>query len=235
MATFIISNPEIKKVTKPGNNLNKPYVRFNIRLKNDIYGKTRTLTSFEQGAVDAWSAILPISKGGTAQAEQPIPEEMKYITGVFVDFVPAQKFHKIHLSDHPAGTKMIGGQMVQTPAIKAGELVKANGIPVVFTTLRVFCRQYFDDTTNQFDYCDGESPIEVGQRAYQAYCLPITENNTPQTVETDAFEPAMTINATGGTIQPQQQVQQPAQAPYQQPVQPQQQQYQQQMPPQGVI
>lgn len=193
MAKFIVSNPEIKKVTKPGNNLNKPYIRFNIRLKNDIYGKTRTITSFEQGAVDAWSAVLPVDKGGTAQQAQPIPDEMKYLTGVFVDYIPAQKFHKIHLSDHPAGTKMENGQLVQTPAIKAGELIKANGVPVVFTTLRVFCRQYFDDDTNKFDFCDGESPLEVGERAYRAYCIPIAENNTAQDIDT----PEMTINSNG--------------------------------------
>lgn len=216
MATFILSDICIKKVEKPGNNKGKEFIFAMMRPKNDIFGRSRKFTSFEPTAVQMYKQFLPVSKGGVAQQEQPIPEELKYVTGIFADYIPVQKFHKIHLSDHEAGSKMLNGQLVQTPAIKAGEKVSSNGIPIIYTTLRVFCRQMFDDTENKYVYAEGESPEEVGFRAYQAYCIPIQENNIPQDVE-DPYAPHVTVNQGKQPVQP------PTQPPYQQ------------MPPQGVI
>lgn len=180
MATFVIEQPEIRKVTKQGANFGKEYLYCKIRPKMDFFGQCQTYTSFEEHVVAGFKQLLPIDKGGVAQTAQPLPEEARNIVGVWVDFTPATPFKKTHLSSHPAGQKMINGQLVNTPAIQQGELVKAaDGTPIVFNTLRVFCRQAFDDITNKYDFPRGESPVEIGMRAYSTYCIPVQAAEEP--------------------------------------------------------
>ena len=79
------------------------------------------------------------------------------------------------------------------PAINVGDIVSKGGIPIVYTTLRVFCI-YYTDEFGEKAYPRGESPQEVGQRAFNAYCIPINENGQPQTINDPAkTEPAETV------------------------------------------
>lgn len=220
MATFKLIEAEIRTVPAGKQNAGKKYLIGKLKNNACFWEEARTYTNFDEAVVNAFLPLLPIAKGGSAQVEQPLPAEMTTVCGKWVDYMPPQKFYKVHLSNHPAGTRMVNGQAVQTPEIHAGELVKAGGIPTVFTTLRVFCQTYRDDETNEIVYRAGCSPAEVGGRAFQAYCIPIAEDAAPQTINEST-----TMQAQG--------VQQPVQqqaAPQQQPQQPYQQTYQGQQP-----
>ena len=72
--------------------------------------------------------------------------------------------------------------------IKVGDYVKdKDGNPIIYTTLRVFCRQFVDeDGVKQFAV--GESPIEQGQRAFGAYCVAIKEDPTPQKADDEVIK-----------------------------------------------
>lgn len=198
MAQYNILNPELKTIQK-GQNTGKKYLSASLQNAKCIWENPQTFTSFNENIVKAFESVLPIDKGGTAQQAQPIPQELSQVTGHWVDYRPVQKFYKIHLSDHaavaPSPTNPQG-----RPAIKAGELVKKNNVPIQYEALRVFCLYYIDEF-NKICYLRGESPEEVGQRAFNAYCIPITSDSTPQTVE----EPIPVVTAQpptqGQTVQ----------------------------------
>lgn len=180
MAQYNLLNPELKTIQK-GPNTGKKYLYASLQNAKCIWETPQTFTNFNENVVKAFEKLLPINKGGLAQQELPIPPELTTVTGHWVDFVPTQKFYKQHLSDHapvpPSPTNPNG-----RPAIKAGELVKKNNIPIVYDTLRVFCLYYLDEFGER-NYPHGESPQEVGQRAFSAYCVPVPSDSTPQEVE----------------------------------------------------
>lgn len=215
MAQYNVLNPVLKTIAEGKQNAGQKYLYASLQNKNCIWETPQTFTSFNPNVVKAYEQLLPVDKGGTAQTAQAIPSELSTVMGHWADYMPPQKFYKQHLSDHapvpPSPTNPQG-----RPAIKAGELVKKNGIPIIYDTLRVFCLYYLDEKGER-NYAKGESPIEVGQRAFNAYCVPVTSDSTPQTVE----EPIPVVQAQP-TIQPQ--TAQPQQAQFvQQPSQGQQQ------------
>lgn len=210
MAQYNVLNPELKVIPEGKQNAGKKYLYASLQNAKCIWETPQKFTSFNENVVKAFEQILPINKGGLAQTAQPIPPELSTVTGHWADYMPTQKFYKQHLSDHapvpPSPTNPQG-----RPAIKAGELVKKNGIPIVYDTLRVFCLYYLDEKGER-NYARGEAPYEVGQRAFSAYCVPVPSDSTPQTVE----EPIPVVQAQPTqqpqTAQPQAQfVQQPGQ------------------------
>lgn len=217
MAQYNILNPVLKVIPEGKQNAGKKYLYASLQNAKCIWETPQTFTNFNENVVKAFEQVLPINKGGLAQTEQPIPPELATVTGHWVDYMPTQKFYKQHLSDHapvpPSPTNPQG-----RPAIKAGELVKKNGIPIQYDTLRVFCLYYLDEF-NEKQYLRGESPQEVGQRAFNAYCIPVPSDSTPQEVEPIPVVQAQPTTQQPQTAQPQAQfAQQPGQG---QPVQPQ--------------
>lgn len=217
MAQYNILNPVLKVIPEGKQNAGKKYLYASLQNAKCIWETPQTFTNFNENVVKAFEQVLPIDKGGLAQTAQPIPPELTTVTGHWVDYVPPQKFYKQHLSDHapvpPSPTNPQG-----RPAIKAGELVKKNGIPIQYDTLRVFCLYYLDEF-NEKQYLRGESPQEVGQRAFNAYCIPVPSDSTPQEVEPIPVVQAQPTTQQPQTAQPQAQfAQQPGQG---QPVQPQ--------------
>lgn len=208
MAQYNILNPELKTIAAGKQNAGQKYLYASLQNKNCIWETPKVFTSFNQNIVKAYEQLLPIEKGGVAKEAQSIPTELTTIMGHWVDYIPEQKFYKQHLSDHlptpPSPTNPQG-----RPAIKAGEIVKKNGVPIIYSTLRVFCVYYYDEKGEKH-YAYGESPTEVGMRAFNAYCIPISTDSTPQATE----EPIPVVTASQ-SAQPAPQVQQPVQQPAQ--------------------
>lgn len=175
-------------------NAGKKYLRCTLKNTRCFWEEGQTYTCFLPEIIAAFESVLPINKGGQAQQEQPIPAELATIQGCWVDWKPAQMFYKKHLSDHPA--QPATPTKAARPAIKAGDLVGEKGNPTIFTTLRIFCIYYIDEF-NEKQFIRGNSPEEVGQRAFSNYCIPVTENKTPQVVTQP--EPEV---IGGQTIQP---------------------------------
>lgn len=222
MAQYNILNPVLKTIPEGKQNAGKKYLYASLQNAKCIWETPQTFTNFNENVVKAFEKLLPINKGGLAQQELPLPPELTTVTGCWIDYIPPQKFYKQHLSDHatvaPSALNPQG-----RPAIKAGELVKKNNIPIVYDTLRVFCLYYLDEFGEK-QFLRGESPQEVGQRAFNAYCVPVPSDSTPQEVE-----PIPVVHAQPTpqpqTAQPQQAqfVQQPGQGQQPQPATPQQQ------------
>ena len=207
MAQYNILNPELKTIEQGRQNAGKKYLYASLQNAKCIWENPQTFTNFNENVVKAFEKLLPISKGGLAQEEKPIPPELSTVTGHWVDYVPTQEFYKQHLSDRaPVPPSPINPQ--GKPAIKAGELVKKNGVPIKYNVLRVFCLYYLDEFGEK-QYLRGESPQEVGQRAFNAYCVPVPSDSTPQEVE-----PIPVVRAQPTTQQPQTQA-----APQPQPIQ----------------
>ena len=176
MARFIINDPEIRKVADGKQNAGKRYLVGKLENLNDPFADAQSFVCFSENIVNKYKDLRPTDKGGKAEAEQEIPEKYRTIYGVWCDFTPAQKFYKKHLSAHPELN------------IKVGDYVKdKDGNPIIYTTLRVFCRQFVDeDGVKQFAV--GESPIEQGQRAFGAYCVAIKEDPTPQKADDEVIK-----------------------------------------------
>ncbi len=185
MAKYRIINPVIKTVPAGKQNAGGKYLIAKLQNTMCIWEIPHTYTCFNPLIVEALTPLLSMQNGGIAQENQPIPEELATITGCWVDWQPAQKFYKQHLSDHQA--RPATPTQAARPAIKAGELVKKGNEPILFTTLRIFC-QYYIDEFGEKTWLIGESPEEVGQRAFRNYCIPATEDKTPQTVQQPEVE-----------------------------------------------
>lgn len=209
MAQYKLIEPEIRTVEEGKQNAGKKYLVAKLVNKLCIWDEPQTFACFNDVIVNAYINLLPINKGGIAEAAQPIPQEMAEITGHWVDYIPEQKFYKQHLSSHSA--RLATATSVARPAIKVGDLVGKNGIPTIFSKLRVFCI-YFIDEEGERNYVRGGSPEEVGQRAFQSYCIPIDENRAPQPVAPTSgnpeHEPIPEVHASSNQPQP---MQQPAQ------------------------
>lgn len=199
MARYKIIEPQIKVVEQGKQNAGTKYLLAKFQNALCLWEEPQTFTCFIQPIVNLFTPLLSIQHGGTAQADQPIPEELQMVTGCWIDWCPPQKFYKQHLSSHPA--RPATATQPAREAIQAGSLVMKGGKPILYTTLRIFC-QYYMDEFGEKQWIRGGSPEEVGQRAFSAYCVPAEENTTPQIMLT---APAPEI--VGG------QVVQPAPAP----------------------
>lgn len=196
MARYRIVEPKIAVVPEGKANAGTKYLVAKLQNMLCIWEDPQTFTSFNTLMVKAFEPLLSIAHGGTAQQDAVIPDELSIISGCWVNYTPAQKFHKQHLSGHAA--QPATPTRAAKPAIRAGELVGKNGQPTVFTTLAVFC-QYYLDEFNEKQWVRGCSPDEAGARAFQAYCIPVKEDATPQTVEQQLPQPE---TVGGQTIQP---------------------------------
>lgn len=187
MAQYQIINPEIRTIEQGKQNAGNKFLRCTLKNKRCFWEEGQTYVNFMPEVVAAFESVLPIDKGGKAQQAQPLPLELSTIEGCWVNWKPAQMFYKKHLSDHPAQPAVPASAnnpgRAARPAIKAGELVGEKGNPTIFTTLRVFCIYYVDEFGEK-TWIRGNSPDEVGQRAFSNYCVPITENHNPQTIPT---------------------------------------------------
>lgn len=206
MARYKISNPVIKKVEAGKQNAGVEYMTCTLKNTRCIWEEGQTYVCFLPEIVAVFKQILPLNKGGLAQQEQPIPAELSELQGCWVDWKPAQMFYKRHLSDHPA--QPATATRAARPAIKAGQLVGEQGNPTVFTTLRVFCIYYIDEDTGEKIWAKGNSPVEVGQRAFANYCVPVMQNNQPQQTEPEI------VNGVDYTNQQPQTQQQQGQFPF---------------------
>lgn len=199
MARYKIIEPQIKVVEQGKQNAGTKYLLAKLQNALCLWEEPQTFTCFIQPIVNLFTPLLSIQHGGTAQADQPIPEELQMVTGCWIDWCPPQKFYKQHLSSHPA--RPATATQPAREAIQAGSLVMKGGKPILYTTLRIFC-QYYMDEFGEKQWIRGGSPEEVGQRAFSAYCVPAEENTTPQIMPT-----ALAPEIVGG------QVVQPAPAP----------------------
>lgn len=205
MARYRILNPVIKTVEQGKQNAGKKYLVAELQNTMCVWEPTQTFTCFIDAIVAAFTPLLSIAHGGTAQQDAQLPEELSTVTGCWIDWVPPQKFYKQHLSSHPA--QPATPTRAARPAIQAGELVKKGDTPILYTTLRIFC-QYYLDEFNEKQWIRGGSPEEVGQRAFSAYCIPAKEDGTPQAMPTTQPEiVGGQVIQTAPQPQPQQQVQ----------------------------
>lgn len=192
MARYKIIEPQIKVVEQGKQNAGTKYLLAKLQNALCLWEEPQTFTCFIQPIVNLFTPLLSIQHGGTAQADQPIPEELQMITGCWIDWCPPQKFYKQHLSSHPA--RPATATQPAREAIQAGSLVMKGGKPILYTTLRIFC-QYYMDEFGEKQWIRGGSPEEVGQRAFSAYCVPAEENTTPQIMPT-----APTPEIVGGQV-----------------------------------
>ena len=166
MARFKLINLEIKTVTKEGDNKGNVYLLADLINLSCPWDDPQKFSSFNKPMCELLKQYITIGKGGTAVTEQPIPDQYGIISGSFVEFTPPQKFYKTYLTDQPGR------------GIKAGDLVSKDGIPVVYETLIVFVQSYIDDDKTKA-YLKGGSPVEVGMRAFNSYCVHISTDSTP--------------------------------------------------------
>ena len=186
MAKYEIKDAEIKKIEK-GQNKGQEYLVGTLEDTTSFYAQDRKFVSFLDRVVKAWKAILPTSKGGTAEKETPveqIPEKMRFVYGVFADYVPncEHGFIKKYLTDTQ---KNVNGTLVN---IKAGETVKdKDGNPIIYDKLRVFCQYALveNEETNKIEriFLPGQSVEEVGQRLFSVQCAAVVKSSTPAIAE----------------------------------------------------
>ena len=82
MARYKLIEPLIKTVEQGKQNAGTKYLV--AKLQNTLcpWEDMQTFTCFIQPIVNILTPLLSIQHGGTAQADQPIPEELQYVTGL---------------------------------------------------------------------------------------------------------------------------------------------------------
>ena len=165
MAKFKLENIQIKTVEAGKQNAGNQYIVADATNVNCYWEQSQRFTSFLPNIVNMLKPLLPIDRGGTAAAAEPIPESLEFIFGRFETYYPATDFYKRHLTDDTNGRW------------KAGDYVKsANGTPLVYpkeTGIVVFV-QYYTDEKGKEQMVRGMTLSEQGMRAFQAYCEPIS-------------------------------------------------------------
>lgn len=184
MAQYKLLNPTLRIVGQKYDEKGNPVGVINPNVKNAgnkyLYALlsnincpwegSQVYTSFLPNVVTVFEPLLPINKNGVAQQEQPIPQELQIIQGCYVMWKSPQPFYKKHLSAHPANPAK------NMPAVNAGDIVKIDGQPVIYTELPVFC-QYYIDEMGEKQWMRACTPEEVGRRAFQNYCVPVNDAN----------------------------------------------------------
>lgn len=148
-----------------------------------FWDKPKTFVAFEPMHIAAISKYIGINNGGEAQQDQPLPDNIKYVSGCWVDWVAPVSFYKRHLSDHAA--QPATATSAARPAIKAGTFVTASDgrTPIMYKSLRLFCQYFIDDETGEKTWIPGSSPEELGMQALRAYCVPIEEAHISAEIE----------------------------------------------------
>ena len=183
MAQYRFVEAEILRVPEGKQNAGNEFLRAKIKNVKALYEPAQTFMCFQKDIVEALKKHIDVNHNGESKEPTAIPAEFN-VTGCWYDYIPATPFYKRHLSNHkpvPPSAQNPKGR----PEIKAGDLVRDNdgwGNPIVYKALRVFCQYYIDDDGSKV-WIRGCSPEEAGQQAFAAYCIGITENTQPQTVE----------------------------------------------------
>lgn len=203
MAKFKLENIQIKTVEAGKQNAGNPYIVADATNVNCYWEQSQKFTSFLPNIVNMLKPLLPIARGGTAAAAEPIPESLEFIFGRFETYFPATDFYKRHLTDDPSGRW------------KSGDYVKSsNGTPLLYpkeTGIVVFV-QYYTDEKGKEQMVRGMTLAEQGMRAFQAYCEPVSvatataplqaTDVTPQAQQAPAAgqAPAAPATAAAGTV-----------------------------------
>ena len=96
MGRYKLIEPLIKTVEAGKQNAGTKYVVAKLQNVMCIWEEPQTFTCFIQPIVNMLTPLLSIQHGGAAQTDQPIPEELQYVTGCWIDWCPPQKFY-LHL------------------------------------------------------------------------------------------------------------------------------------------
>lgn len=177
----------------------RKFIRGTLTNTACFWDKPKVYVDFVPEHVEVLKNLLSVTNGGTQQEDQPLPEHIKYVSGCWVDWKAPVPFYKKHLSSHPA--RPATATQAAKPAIQAGTYVCGadNKTPIVYTELRMFCQYFIDPETGEKTWIPGSSPNEIGNQALSAYCVPITQAQTPaqvpdETIEVVNGQPVQTVN-----------------------------------------
>lgn len=165
---------------------------------------------FEEGLIQLYEPYLSTANGGSAQTDQPLPDDLAYLNGAWAEWTAPAPFYKKYLVG-VAARKPTPLLPQGRPAYPAGhKVMNADGSsPVIYTSISVFTIFYQDEDTGKLEYRKGCTVNELGTAQFQNYC----EFVQPQGIEKT---PMVEDDVTGGqqpifTQQPQQPVQQQVQ------------------------
>lgn len=231
MARYKLMNVQIRKVGEKidaqGNKTidpsinpdgNRKFLTASLIPTNGVWGASMGSLPpiFEKELIQLYEPYLSTANGGTAQADQPLPDDLAYLNGAWAEWIAPAPFYKKYLVG-VAARKPTPLLPQGRPAYPAGHRVmNADGsAPVIYTSLSVFTIFYRDEDTGKIEYRKGHTVNELGTAQFQNYCEFVQPQGIEktQTVEDDVI----------GSYQPVFTQQQPQQQPafVQQPQQPQ--------------
>lgn len=178
---------------------------------------------FDEAIIRMYEPLLSQQNGGTAQADQPLPDELAYLNGAWAEWVAPAPFYKKYLVG--VGARKPTALAPQgRPAYPAGHRVmNADGsAPVIYTSIRVFTIFGRDeDLGNEIVYRPGFSVNELGVAQFSNYCEYVQPQTAPVIApQDDVMGDATVQQPAQATVQPQTVAQQQP-AFVQQPQQPQ--------------
>lgn len=224
MARYKLMNVQIKKVGQ------KPDGTIDATINPD--GKRRFMTAsliptagvwaaaagslppvFDEAIIKMYEPLLSQQNGGTAQADQPLPDELAYLNGAWAEWTAPAPFYKKYLVG-VAARKPTALVPQGRPAYPAGHRVmNADGsAPVIYTSIRVFTIFGKDeDLGNEIVYRPGFSVNELGTAQFSNYCEYVQPQAAPVIAPQDDVMGDTTVQ------QPVQNTVQPQAAPQQRP------------------
>lgn len=194
MARYQIQSIKIDTIKK-GTNQGKLYMV--IEMLNSLAPLDGAVkyTEFNELQVNMYKEYVSKTNGGTAETDRlsELPDMLKYISGHFVTWQPPKEcipFNKIYVT---SGTHTVNGTSVQHQ--NGDTIVDKWGKPRLYESVVVFCKYYMDpDFPGIPQYYKGNSPIETGQKYFDAFCKSIHESPSQSKTSSDPNEEEGAIN-----------------------------------------
>lgn len=157
---------------------------------------------FDEAIIRMYEPLLSQQNGGTAQADQPLPDELAYLNGAWAEWVAPAPFYKKYLVG--VGARKPTALAPQgRPAYPAGhKVMNADGsAPVIYTSIRVFTIFGRDeDLGNEIVYRPGFSVNELGVAQFSNYCEYVQPQTAPVIAPQDDVMGDTTVQQPQGAM-----------------------------------
>jgi|WetSurMetagenome_2_1015567.scaffolds.fasta_scaffold00277_3 hypothetical protein len=164
MAKFKVIDAEINTIPATAHaNAGNEYLQVTLKNADNFWSENeRKQNFFSAGIVNAFKKYISQEKGGDAEEDKPLPEEMSIMHGTFEVVTYDKPFYRRYMSDLVDGA----GNMHH----KGDYIDDLNGGHRLYNALEVFCKQYYDSDACKYVYERGNSKEILAQGLFNSSC-----------------------------------------------------------------
>ena len=192
MARFKVMDAEILTIPDSARaNAGNQYVQVTLKNADNFWSEnTRKQNFFSENIVNAFKKYISQDKGGDAEQDLKLPEEMAIMHGTFEVVQYDKPFYRRYMSD------LVDGAGVEHH--RGDYITDANGNRRLYNSLEVFCQQYLDPDSNTYVYEQGKNKLTLATQTFNSSC----EYATTETAKDDGQDVEETAEQQAGNVAP---------------------------------